>query len=176
LERMTSPFEPMLANVEVREWLKPWINDTTAITAITAMMMPSVVRKLRSAWARMACSAERRLSTRLYTAQGFLVFTLDGVGGIALDLAVHQADYASAVIGNVLVMGDDYDGVAMLVQFVEHRHHVSTGAGIQIAGRFVCQQNGWFTDQGASDGHTLSLAARELVWQMMQAIAQPYVC
>src|SRR5215469_924301 len=60
------------------DWLKRWISDTTVITAITPMMIPNVVRKLRSLWARMAYIAERRLSIRAYIA----LLVTQGVDGV----------------------------------------------------------------------------------------------
>src|SRR5690348_6045424 len=62
------------------DWLKPWISDTMVTTAMTPMMMPKVVRKLLSLWARMACRAERRLSNKVYTAL-LVAQCVDGVEG-----------------------------------------------------------------------------------------------
>src|ERR1700748_3748246 len=59
---------PKPANWLLMDWLKPWISDTTVTTAITPMMMPSVVRKLRSLCARIAYSAERAASAKAYMA------------------------------------------------------------------------------------------------------------
>src|ERR1700740_704746 len=71
---------PKPANWLLMDWLKPWINDTTVTTAITPMMMPRVVRKLLSLWARMDWMAERRASVKEYI--GLLVAQgVDGVQG-----------------------------------------------------------------------------------------------
>src|SRR5690348_6767946 len=136
--------------------LKPCSSDTTAITDITPMMMPKVVSTLRSLWAKMAAKAARKLSIRLYTGRAGLR-RLGVVHRIAGDLAVLDADHPAAVVGDVLIVGHHHDGITRLVQFVEHGHHVAGGAGIQVAGGLVRQQDRGRAHQGAGDGHALAL-------------------
>src|SRR5690242_14752707 len=93
--------------------LKPCSSDTTAITDITPMMMPSVVSMLRSLCAEIAVKAARKLSSRLYTGRAALHrFRRFGiVQGVAGDLAVLEADHPAAMVGDVLVVGHHHDGV-----------------------------------------------------------------
>src|SRR5690348_13754505 len=91
--------------------LKPCSSDTTAITDITPMMMPSVVSTLRSLWAKMAVMAARRLSRKLDTCcHPACRLVTAGIGGIAEDLAVLDADHALTVCRDVLIVGHHDDG------------------------------------------------------------------
>src|SRR3989442_13326659 len=61
----------MLRRSEPSAWMRsctdfcaPLPSATMVIMAPTPMMMPSMVRKERRAWARIACSATRRISTK----------------------------------------------------------------------------------------------------------------
>src|SRR4051794_35396277 len=70
-------------------------------------------------------------------------------------------------------MGDDQDrGVEALVQVVEEVEDVGSGAGVEIAGGFVREQDGRVEGQGARDGNALTLAAGEFVRQMIEAMAE----
>ena len=51
---------------------------------------------------------------------------------------------------------------------------VDAGARVQVAGRLVRQENGRLVDQGAGNRDPLLLAARELVREVVHAVAESY--
>ncbi len=71
---------------------------------------------------------------------------------------------------DIVFVGDEHDGVALLVEAFEERHDFVAGGGVEVAGRFVGQQNRWIVDQGASYGNTLALTAGELVGLVVHAL------
>ena len=46
------------------------------------------------------------------------------------------------------------------------------GMAVEVAGRFIGQNQGWLHDGGAGDGDALALAAGELIGAMVGAIFQ----
>ena len=72
-------------------------------------------------------------------------------------------------------MGDEDHGVALFVQFLKHPQHLPAGMGVQRACRFVGQNDGRVADKGAGDGHTLLLAAGELVGLVPELAAQTHL-
>ena len=83
-------------------------------------------------------------------------------------------DDALAVGGDVVLVGDQDDGDALAVEFLEDGHDLDAGAGIEVAGGFVGQHHGRLVDQGAGDGHPLLLAAGKLVGIMVGTFGQPH--
>src|ERR1700745_721963 len=65
--------------------------------------------------------------------------------------------------------------VSALIQILEKRHDFVAGFRIEIAGRFICQNDGWIVYQGARDRDALALTARKLVRFMVQTITEPYL-
>ncbi len=55
---------------------------------------------------------------------------------------------------------------------VEQRHDLDAGLGVEVAGRFVGQDDGGPVDQGAGDGDALALTAGELVGLVVHACFQ----
>src|ERR1019366_6331351 len=78
---------------------------------------------------------------------------------IAEDLAVANVDDAMRVLGDIVLVGDQDDGVALIVQTIEQRHNFHAGLRVQVAGGLVRQNDGRTVDQGASNGHALPLSA-----------------
>src|SRR3546814_10894240 len=62
------------------------------------------------------------------------------------------------MLGNIVLMGDQHDGVAFAVQFVEQRHDLGAGVAVQIAGRLVAEQDRRVRHQRARNRHALALA------------------
>ena len=83
-------------------------------------------------------------------------------GGVGDDVAVEHLDPPGHAGGDGLVVGDDHDGRALLVQVVEEGQDGGAGGLVQVAGGFVGQHDGRLADQGPGDRHALALAAREL--------------
>ena len=83
---------------------------------------------------------------------------------VALDLAVPDVDGAVGVVGDVLLVGDEDDRVAVAAWRRSKRRMISSpGGGVEVAGGLVGEQDRGLHHQGAGDGHALALAARELV-------------
>jgi hypothetical protein len=104
-----------------------------------------------------------------------------GIGGAAQegqrrgdsgDDAVADGDDAVGELGDVGLVGDDDDGVALGVEIVEERHDLVAGLGVEVAGGFVGEDDGGLVDQGAGDGDALALAAGELVGLVHHAGAE----
>ncbi len=114
--------------------------------------------------------SERRAKAFKQAEHGML---LRGAGGrITFDAAVAQAHDAPGVIGDVGLVGDDDERMTARVQFVEQMHDLLAGTRIEIARRFVGEDQRGLSHQCAGDGDALALAARELVGTMMQAVGE----
>src|SRR5215472_18878982 len=80
-------------------------------------------------------------------------------GNAVNDDAVAHVHHAIKISGRFRVVRDHHDGLAeLLVQLAEHLKDGFGVFGVEISGRFVGQQNFWFVDDGARDGHTLLLS------------------
>ncbi len=89
------------------------------------------------------------------------------------DVAVAHRDDAVGVGGDVGFVGDDDDGHALLaVERDQGLHDLVRGAGVEIAGRLVGEQQARRVDQRARDGDALLLAARELARRVALAVAE----
>ena len=66
-------------------------------------------------------------------------------------------------MGDIQLVGDHHDGDALVIEFLEHAHDFRAGAGIEIAGGLVCQEQGGLVGERPGDGDALLLAAGELV-------------
>ena len=91
---------------------------------------------------------------------------------VLFDLAVADVDDAVSVHGDIVLVRDQYDGVALLVQALEQRHDFVAGRGIEVAGRLVRQQDRRIVHQRAGDGDALPLTAGKLVRLVMHALLQ----
>src|SRR5436190_24315163 len=104
---------------------------TTAITEDTPIRIPSTVRKERSLLLRREATAMATASLK-----GIGSFRLPP-GQVALDAAVANVDGAVGVVGDVLLVGDQDDGVAFRVQPLEEGHDLVAGGGVQVSGGLV---------------------------------------
>src|SRR5690606_14336963 len=147
--------------------LNPWMIDTIAITDATPMMMPSVVRKLRNACARIECSAERTPSLTanhsgervlrtprmprcragvLAPARSSLDIRLPFRAARRLtdvldDLAVAQTYDPVAVRGDLGLVRDEDDRLPVRMKLVEEREDFRRRLRIEVAGRLVGEQD-----------------------------------
>src|SRR5690606_1097115 len=182
--------------------LSPWMIDTIAITDATPMMMPSVVRKLRNACARIECSAERTPSLTANQSGERVLRTLRAalpaeagrlepvivsvairsllraaarrVADVLDDFAVAQPDDALAVRRDLGLVRDDDDRLAVGVQLVEQREDLDRRLRVEITGRLVREQDGRVRHERPRNRNALPLAARELIRQMIGALAEPH--
>src|ERR1035438_1234193 len=90
-----------------------------------------------------------------------LAVALGGLVGV--DLAVADMDDAMGIFGDVRLVGDQDNGVAVGVQSVKEGHDLQAGLGVQVAGGLVGEDDGGAVDQGTCDGDALPLAAGEFI-------------
>src|SRR5436305_10909358 len=168
----------------VMVYWSPWTMETTATTAATPMMIPRVVRIERIRLARSAARAMRKFSRKTMGPSlsgdgggGGRPIGAGGAGGglVGGDLAVAQGHLAPGVLGDLRLVGDQDHGVARLVELVEELHDLLGRGGVEVAGGLVGEQDGGIVDQGSGDGHTLALAAGQLVWLVGHAGAEAHL-
>src|ERR1035437_4741207 len=139
--------------------LAPWPTATMAIKAATPIKTPSMVKAERIMLRQSACMAAAMIiSPKLK--MGLLRRAAAGNGRCA----------RAADVG---LVGDDDDGNALLaIEPRQRLHDFVRIAGVEVAGRFVGEQQAGRVDQGARDRHPLLLAARELARGVALAVAQ----
>src|SRR5882757_9692889 len=86
-----------------------------------------------------------------------------GGGMVAGDVAVADGDDAVGILGDIGLVGNDDDGVAVGVEVVEESHDLVAGFGVEVSGGLVGEDDGRAVDEGASDGDALALATGELI-------------
>ena len=82
-------------------------------------------------------------------------------------MAVEHVDDAGGVGGEGGVVGDHDDGVAEGVNITEFFHDDVGGAGVEVAGGLVGEDEAGVGDEGAGDGNALLLTAAELPWHVV---------
>ena len=88
-------------------------------------------------------------------------------------MPVFDGDDAVRAQRNALVMRDDDDGlVEFLVELAQQRNDLFGIFAVQVAGRFVGQNDGRVVGQCTADGDPLLLAARKLVRQVVEPVVQ----
>src|SRR5579872_4782804 len=87
------------------------------------------------------------------------IFTESLGGLVGEDLSVADVYNAMRIVGDVGLVCHQDDGIALGVQRIEQRHDLDAGLRIEIAGRFVCEDDGRTVDQSTRDGNALTLAA-----------------
>src|SRR5690606_37523538 len=180
--------------------LNPWMIDTIAITDATPMMMPSVVRKLRNACARIECSAERtpsltanqsgervlrtlraalpaeagRLEPVIFSVaiRSLLRAAARRVADVLDDFAVAQPDDALAVRRDVGLVRDDDDRLTVGVQLVEQREDLDRRLRVEVAGRLVREQDRRPRHARPRDRAPPALPAGELIRQVVRALRE----
>src|SRR5687768_11617088 len=94
------------------------------------------------------------------------------IGVVGDDQAILHADDAGGMGGDIRLVGDDDDGLALIVQLVEEAEDVLGRAAVEGARRLVGQEDGGVVHHGPGDGDALSLPAGELVGAVVHAIAE----
>src|SRR3974390_1676697 len=88
---------------------------------------------------------------------------------VAEHLAVFDVDDAVSILGNVMLVRHQDDGVALLMQAIKQRHDLDAGLRVQVSRGLVGQDDRWAIDQRASDRDSLTLTAGELVGLVVHA-------
>jgi len=92
---------------------------------------------------------------------------------LAVDASVAHVHDAFAVFGDIDFVGHDDHGDAFVVVELPQRDHDFIGrSGIEVAGRFVRQEQRRLIDQGAGNGDTLLLATGHLLRMVVHTMAQ----
>src|SRR3990167_2174662 len=92
---------------------------------------------------------------------------------IADDLAVLHEENAFGMLGGICLMRHEHDGAAGIVQFLENRHHLQSGLGVEVAGRLIGEDDLRIVDERPRDGDALLLSAGELIGQIVRAMRHP---
>ena len=87
-------------------------------------------------------------------------------------MPVAQRDIAAAVLGDLRVVGHEYDGTSLGMQFLEKNQYLERGTGIEISGRFIGEDDGGSFTSARAMATTLHLPAGHLVALIHQAVAQ----
>ena len=72
-------------------------------------------------------------------------------------------------VGDVGLVGYEDDGVALGVELVEQAHNLYRSFGVEVSGGLVGEDDAGLVDEGAGNGDTLALPARELVGLVVHA-------
>src|SRR6187402_2493267 len=105
------------------------------ITATMPMTMPRVVSAPRLLFAEIADSAILKDSEN--SSPSFM----SAAPYVALDQTVAQAHDPVRVRGDLVFVRDQDDGVALGMQVAEHAHDLGAGGAVEVAGRFVGQDD-----------------------------------
>ncbi len=97
-----------------------------------------------------------------------------GVHPVGHDLSILEINHTFGAGGNIHLVRHHHDCRALLVQPSQQVHDLHAGAGVQVAGRFVGQDDGRRIDQRARNGHSLLLPARKLVRLVTRPLAQSH--
>jgi hypothetical protein len=75
--------------------------------------------------------------------------------------------------GKFRVVSDDYQNRLLLLMKIDEQRSNHIGCfAVKVPGWFVTQEQSWFHDECARQGHTLFLATRKFRGPMCQSIAQ----
>src|SRR5438034_4362696 len=89
------------------------------------------------------------------------------------ELAFVQIHYPRGTRRGVWIVRDHDDGLALIaIERLQQTQDFIARLAIQVAGRFVAQQDGWVRDDGACDADALLFAAREGARVVSRAMRQ----
>src|SRR5829696_6216890 len=139
-----------------------WLAVCMPTNTATPNTIPAIVSAVRRRWRRKYGQLIRRsrimASSRLAR----------GSSDVLDDAAVAKGDGALRALRDRHVVRDDHDRRSeAAVQVADERQDLFAGAGVEIAGGFVGEQDWRVDGQRASDGDALALAAGELVGEMV---------
>src|SRR5687767_8672406 len=121
------------------------------MTDETPIRIPRTVRNERSLF-------ERREATAIPMASENGIRTRRmSLPLVALHPAVADLQHAVGVRGDVVLVGDEDDRVAVRVELLEHAHDLLAGGAVEVPGRLVGEKDRRPHDEGAGDGDALAL-------------------
>ena len=91
---------------------------------------------------------------------------------VACDQPVADPDDTPGLPGDILLVRDNDDGVAVQGKLLEQGHDFRSRLGIEISRRLVGKQNRRLVDKRAGDSDALALAAGKFVRLVMDAVGQ----
>ncbi len=92
---------------------------------------------------------------------------------VADNLAVAELDDPIGVAGNLAVMGNENNGMAIIMQFFEDLHDLLAAGPVEGSGRFVGEDDVAAVHQGPGDGNPLLLPAGQLAGPMVEPVGHP---
>ncbi|MBA7568093.1 hypothetical protein ES708_09814 [subsurface metagenome] len=87
---------------------------------------------------------------------------------------VQNMDRPVGMLGNDGFMSDQDNGIALPVEFIQQAHDLLPGNRVQVAGRFIGQNNGRVVHHGPGNGHPLALAAAQFAGPMGGPVRQAH--
>src|ERR1039458_525815 len=78
-------------------------------------------------------------------------------------LSVADVDDPVGVFRNIVLVGDENNGIALLMQAIQERHNFQAGLGVKVTCGLVGEKDRRIVHQRAGDSHPLPLASGELV-------------
>src|SRR5688500_4076866 len=149
---------------------KPSITLTTVIRNMTPMMTPSTPKKLLSFCARIIPRA-RKIPSRSFMS-GVRPGENTALADVAGNEAIAQRYCAASMLGDVVLVRDQHDGLAGRVQLLEEPHDLDASLAVEVTGRLVREQDGRIVHERARDRHALALSAGKLRGPVRHAIAE----
>ncbi len=95
-------------------------------------------------------------------------------GLVAEDATVAQRDDAPGVLGDVGFVRNEHDGDALIVEFLEERHHLDRCAAVEVTRGLVGEKDRRARHERAGDGYALLLPAGEFARLVVDPVAQAY--
>ena len=68
-------------------------------------------------------------------------------------------DNPLCLAGNVVIVGDEHNGIPLLMQFLKELQNLPAGLGVEVSGRLVGKDQLRPGHQGPRNGHALLLPA-----------------
>lgn len=87
-------------------------------------------------------------------------------------LAVAESDLSLRQSGHLGIVGDHDNGVALGMEVLKKLSDDLLIGGVEIARRFVREEDGWVVDECAGDTDSLLLATGELAGEMLSPMTQ----
>ncbi len=94
-------------------------------------------------------------------------------GQVRSDATIVQPHYTRTVRCHFIFMRNNQHCLSFFVQPFKHVENVRCCVGVEVACWFIREQNRRVVEQGAGDRNALFLAAGELIWPVIDSIAEP---